>query len=63
MEIQENKDKSENQQGVKILLIFAFMLSDLSKGQVKNGDFDNSRMAKRKSLDLSKRQPNYIEIS
>lgn len=63
MEIQENKDKSENQQGVKILLIFAFMLSDLSKGQVKNGDFDNSRMAKKKSLDLSKRQPNYIEIS
>ena len=54
MEIQENKDKSENQQGVKILLIFAFMLSDLSKGQVKNGDFDNSRMAKRKSLDLLK---------
>lgn len=39
------------------------MLSDLSKGQVKNGDFDNSRMAKMKSLDLSKRQPNYIEIS
>lgn len=63
METQENKDKSENQQGVKILLIFAFMLSDLSKGQVKNGDFDNSRMAKKKSLDLSKRQPNYIEIS
>ena len=22
------------------MLIFAFMLSDLSKGQVKNGDFD-----------------------
>ena len=63
MEKQENKDKSENQQGVKSLLIFAFMLSDLSKGQVKNGDFDNSRMAKRKSLDMSKRQPNYIEIS
>ncbi len=63
VETQENKDKSENQQGVKILLIFAFMLSDLSKGQVKNGDFDNSRMAKKKSLDLSKRQPNYIEIS
>ena len=39
------------------------MLSDLSKGQVKNGDFDKSRMAKRKSLDLSKRQPNYIDIS
>ncbi len=36
---------------------------DLSKGQVKNGDFDNSRMAKRKSLDLSKRQSNYIEYS
>ena len=54
MEIQENKDKSENQQGAKNLLIFVFMLSDLSKGQVKNGDFDNSRMAKRKSLDLSK---------
>lgn len=34
---------------------------DLSKGQVKNGDFDNSRMVKKKSLDLSKRQPNYIE--
>lgn len=34
---------------------------DLLKGQVKNGNFDNSRMAKRKSLDLSKRQPNYIE--
>ena len=34
---------------------------DLSKGQVKNGDFDNSRMAKKESLDLSKRQPNYIE--
>lgn len=63
METQENKDKSENQQGVKILLIFIFMVSDLSKGQVKNGDFDNSRMAKKKSLDLSKRQPNYIEIS
>ena len=63
METQENKDKNENQQGLKNLLIFAFMLSDLSKGQVKNGDFDNSRMAKRKSLDLSKRQPNYIEIS
>jgi hypothetical protein len=45
------------------LLIFVFILSDLSNGQVKNGDFDNSRMAKRKSLDLSKRQPNYIEIS
>jgi len=54
VEIQENKDKSENQQGAKNLLIFVFMLSDLSKGQVKNGDFDNSRMAKRKSLDLSK---------
>jgi hypothetical protein len=39
------------------------MLSDLSKGQVKNGDFDNSRMAKMKSLELSKRQPNYVEIS
>lgn len=26
-----------------------------------NGNFDNSRMAKRESLDLSKRQPNYIE--
>ncbi|BAM46594.1 hypothetical protein [Amphibacillus xylanus] len=63
MEKQENKDKSENQQGVKNLLIFAFMISDLLKGQVKNGDFDNSRMAKRKSLDMSKRQPNYIEIS
>ena len=63
MEKQENKDKSENQQGVKNLLIFAFMISDLSKGQVKNGDFDNSRMAKRKSLDMSKRQPNYIEYS
>ena len=63
METQENKDKSENQQGSKNLLIFAFMLSDLSKGQVKNGDFDNSRMAKKKSLDMSKRQPNYIEIS
>jgi hypothetical protein len=34
---------------------------DLSKGQVKNGDFDNSGMVKRESLDLSKRQPNYIE--
>ena len=34
---------------------------DLSKGQVKNGDFDNSRIAEKKSLDLSKRQPNYIE--
>ena len=34
---------------------------DLSKGQFKNGDFDNSRMVKKKSLDLSKRQPNYIE--
>ena len=34
---------------------------DLSKGQVKNGNFDNSRMAKKESLDLSKRQPNYIE--
>ena len=34
---------------------------DLSKGQVKNGDFDNSRMAKKISQDLSKRQPNYIE--
>jgi len=45
------------------LLIFAFKGSDLSKGQVKNGDFDNSRMVKRKSLDLSKRQSNYIEIS
>ena len=63
METQENKDKNENQQGRKNLLIFPFMLSDLSKGQVKNGDFDNSRMVKRKSLDLSKRQPNYIEIS
>jgi len=63
VEIQENKDKSENQQGSKNLLIFAFILSDLSKVQVKNGDFDNSRMAKKKSLDLSKRQPNYIEIS
>ncbi len=63
METQENKDKNENQQGVKNLLIFAFMISDLSKGQVKNGDFDNSRMAKRKILDMSKRQPNYIEIS
>ena len=39
------------------------MLSDLSKGQVKNGDFDNSRIAKKKSLDLLKRQPNYVEIS
>ena len=63
METQENKDKNENQQGLKNLLIFAFMLSDLSKGQVKNGDFDNSRMAKKKSLDLSKWQSNYIEIS
>lgn len=63
METQENKDKSENQQGLKNLLILAFILSDLSKGQVKNGDFDNSRMAKMKSLDLSKRQPNYIESS
>ena len=34
---------------------------DLSKGQAKNGDFDNSRMAEKESLDLSKRQPNYIE--
>lgn len=34
---------------------------DLSKGQVKNGDFDNSRMAQKISQDLSKRQPNYIE--
>lgn len=34
---------------------------DLSKGQALNGDFDNSRMVKKKSLDLSKRQPNYIE--
>ncbi|MBU3194706.1 replication initiator protein A [Clostridium algidicarnis] len=34
---------------------------DLSKGQFKNGDFDNSRMVKKKSLDLSKRQTNYIE--
>ena len=63
METQENKDKCENQQGLKNLLIFVFMLSDLSKGQVKNGDFDNSRMAKKKSLDLSKRQSNYIEYS
>lgn len=63
MEIQGNKDKSKDQQGVKILLIFVFKVSDLSKGQVKDGDFDNSRMVKRKSLDLSKRQPNYIEIS
>lgn len=53
----------KNQQGLKYLLIFAFILSDLSKGQVKNGDFDNSRMAKMKSLDLLKRQPNYIEYS
>lgn len=45
------------------MLIFAFILSDLSKGQVKNGDFDNSRMSKMKSLDLLKRQPNYIEYS
>lgn len=44
-------------------MIFIFMVSDLSKGQVKNSDFDNSRMAKKKSLDLSKRQPNHIEIS
>ena len=36
---------------------------DLSKGQFKNSDFDNSRMAKKISQDLSKRQPNYIEIS
>jgi len=36
-------------------------IPDLSKEQVKNGDYDNSRMAKKKSLDLSKRQPNYIE--
>ena len=41
------------------MLIFAYILSDLSKGQFKNGDFDNSRMAKKKSLDLSKWQPNY----
>lgn len=34
---------------------------DLSKGQVKNGDYDKSRMAKKTSQDLSKRQPNYIE--
>ncbi|SHD75642.1 conserved protein of unknown function [[Clostridium] ultunense Esp] len=54
METQENKDKNENQQGLKNLLIFAFILLDLSKAQVKNGDFDNSRMAKKKSLDLSK---------
>ena len=33
----------------------------MSKGQVKNGDFDNSRVAKKESLELSKRQPNYIE--
>jgi len=45
------------------LLIFVFTLSDLSKRQVKNGDFDNSRMVKKISLDLSKRQPNYIDIS
>ncbi|MGI6680173.1 MAG: hypothetical protein ACOX3T_01565 [Bdellovibrionota bacterium] len=45
------------------MLVFAFILSDLLKGQVKNDGFDNSRMAKMKSLDLSKRQPNYIEIS
>ena len=63
METQENKDKSENQQGAKNLLIFVFMLSDLSKGQVKNGDFDNSWLVKKKSLDLSKWQPNYIEYS
>jgi hypothetical protein len=63
VEIQGNKDKSKDQQGVKILLIFVFKVSDLSKGQVKDGDFDNSRMVKRKSLDLSKRQPSYIEIS
>jgi hypothetical protein len=63
VETQENKDKNENQQVVKILLIFAFNGSDLSKGQVKNGDLDNSRMAKRISLDLSKRQSNYIEYS
>jgi len=53
VETQENKDKNENQQGLKNLLIFAFILSDLSKGQFKNGDFDNSRMAKKKSLDGS----------
>ena len=47
----------------KNLLIFVFTLSDLSKRQVKNGDFDNSRMVKKISLDLSKRQPNYIDIS
>ena len=63
METQENKDKNENQQGLKNLLIFVFILSNLSKGQVKNSDFYNSRMAKKKSLDLSKGQPNYIEIS
>ena len=63
METQENKSRSKDQQGVKILPIFAFKGSDLSKGQVKNSDFDNSRMAKRKSLDLSKRQPNYIEYN
>jgi hypothetical protein len=34
---------------------------DLSKEQVKNSDFDNSRMAKRTSQDLSKRPGNYIE--
>ena len=54
METQENKDKNENQQGSENLLILPYMDSDLSKGQVKNGNFDNSRMAKKKSLDLSK---------
>lgn len=33
----------------------------MSKGQVNNGNFDISIMAKEESLDLSKRQPNYIE--
>jgi len=63
VETQEDKDKNENQQGVKNLLVFVYKMSDLSKGQVKNSEFDNSRMVKRKSLDLSKRQSNYIEIS
>jgi hypothetical protein len=31
VEKQENKDKNENQQGVKNLLIFVFKMSDLSK--------------------------------
>jgi len=59
MEVRKKRELT----GYKNFVDFADVYLDLQKEEVKNINFDNSRMAKKKSLDLSKRQPNYIEYS